>query len=158
VIARAARGEAATNVCRLPTSKVASANGRFFDLLKKIPRNVQDQLAKGLESPQLRTAFGRYAVTGNISLPKGFLLSRLRSENNSTYPAGQRLVSRKQNEASEGIWQSRQSTSGCHPQTTRLIILSREAGVAKLVYAPDSKSGEVKLMSVRVRPPAPPFP
>ncbi|SRR6266545_997737 len=29
------------------------------------------------------------------------------------------------------------------------------AGVAKLVYAPDSKSGEVKLMSVRVRPPAP---
>jgi hypothetical protein len=30
-----------------------------------------------------------------------------------------------------------------------------EAGVAKLVYAPDSKSGEVKLMSVRVRPPAP---
>jgi hypothetical protein len=30
-----------------------------------------------------------------------------------------------------------------------------EAGVAKLVYAPDSKSGEVTLMSVRVRPPAP---
>ena len=29
------------------------------------------------------------------------------------------------------------------------------AGVAKLVYAPDSKTGEVKLMSVRVRPPAP---
>ena len=31
----------------------------------------------------------------------------------------------------------------------------RKAGVAKLVYAPDSKSGEVTLMSVRVRPPAP---
>src|SRR5258708_1810924 len=30
-----------------------------------------------------------------------------------------------------------------------------KAGVAKLVYAPDSKSGEVTLMSVRVRPPAP---
>lgn len=29
------------------------------------------------------------------------------------------------------------------------------AGVAKLVYALDSKSSEVKLMSVRVRPPAP---
>ena len=28
------------------------------------------------------------------------------------------------------------------------------AGVAKSVYAPDSKSGEVTLMSVRVRPPA----
>ena len=36
-----------------------------------------------------------------------------------------------------------------------LLFLSRKAGVAKLVYAPDSKSGEVKLMSVRVRPPAP---
>ena len=33
--------------------------------------------------------------------------------------------------------------------------LDTPAGVAKLVYAPDSKSGEVKLMSVRVRPPAP---
>ena len=32
-----------------------------------------------------------------------------------------------------------------------------QAGVAKLVYAPDSKSGEVTLMSVRVRPPAPTF-
>src|SRR5438105_12174265 len=29
------------------------------------------------------------------------------------------------------------------------------AGVAKLVYAPDSKSGEVTLMRVRVSPPAP---
>src|SRR5437588_7066830 len=31
------------------------------------------------------------------------------------------------------------------------------AGVAKLVYAPDSKSGEVTLMRVRVSPPAPHF-
>jgi hypothetical protein len=30
-----------------------------------------------------------------------------------------------------------------------------QAGVAKLVYAPDSKSGARKGMSVRVRPPAP---
>jgi uncharacterized protein YgbK (DUF1537 family) len=36
-----------------------------------------------------------------------------------------------------------------------LLSSPRNAGVAKLVYAPDSKSGEVKLMSVRVRPPAP---
>jgi hypothetical protein len=35
------------------------------------------------------------------------------------------------------------------------LLSSLTAGVAKLVYAPDSKSGEVKLMSVRVRPPAP---
>src|SRR5947207_2997925 len=35
------------------------------------------------------------------------------------------------------------------------VMFSLVAGVAKLVYAPDSKSGEVKLMSVRVRPPAP---
>jgi hypothetical protein len=42
------------------------------------------------------------------------------------------------------------------PRTARPYIISLdEAGVAKLVYAPDSKSGEVKLMSVRVRPPAP---
>src|SRR6185503_20724970 len=35
------------------------------------------------------------------------------------------------------------------------VLSFPQAGVAKLVYAPDSKSGEVKLMSVRVRPPAP---
>ncbi len=40
-------------------------------------------------------------------------------------------------------------------KATDLIISPSDAGVAKLVYAPDSKSGEVKLMSVRVRPPAP---
>ena len=45
--------------------------------------------------------------------------------------------------------------SVCDSLITRLIIFPRAAGVAKLVYAPDSKSGEVKLMSVRVRPPAP---
>jgi hypothetical protein len=47
--------------------------------------------------------------------------------------------------------------AGCDFRTTRLIIFTLEfaAGVAKLVYAPDSKSGEVTLMSVRVRPPAP---
>src|SRR5215213_4683684 len=39
-----------------------------------------------------------------------------------------------------------------------LIMCILHAGVAKLVYAPDSKSGEVTLMSVRVRPPAPQAP
>jgi hypothetical protein len=47
--------------------------------------------------------------------------------------------------------------AGCDPSAIGFIIfpLDTPAGVAKLVYAPDSKSGEVKLMSVRVRPPAP---
>jgi hypothetical protein len=43
------------------------------------------------------------------------------------------------------------------PEELDLLSFLRDAGVAKLVYAPDSKSGEVKLMSVRVRPPAPSF-
>jgi hypothetical protein len=97
-------------------------------------------------------------VPGNVSLPKGFLLSRLRSENNSTYPAGQRFVSCEQDER-------RPEESGVKAKHLRLRSANistyysfPEAGVAKLVYAPDSKSGEVKLMSVRVRPPAPPFP
>jgi hypothetical protein len=43
----------------------------------------------------------------------------------------------------------------CQVRSQRLILSTPRAGVAKLVYAPDSKSGVRKDMSVRVRPPAP---
>src|SRR4051794_1752161 len=42
------------------------------------------------------------------------------------------------------------------PRSSNMAVTARaDAGVAKLVYAPDSKSGEVTLMRVRVSPPAP---
>ena len=48
--------------------------------------------------------------------------------------------------------------SSCECESEALYCLTNAAGVAKLVYALDSKSSEVTLMSVRVRPPAPVLP
>ncbi len=93
MVARAGRGEAKANASRPPTSKAASGNWRSLVFQKKIPSKLQEEFGKKLESRHYPTFVVGYAPLGNVSLRKGFSLSRLRSENNSTHPAGQRLVS-----------------------------------------------------------------
>ncbi|MFN2493897.1 MAG: hypothetical protein ABR501_13545 [Pyrinomonadaceae bacterium] len=75
VVAIVEQGGVATSVSRLPTSKAASGDCRSFDLQRVIPKKTQEELAIEMDSPHLRNAF-RYALGGNVSLPKGLLLSR----------------------------------------------------------------------------------